>query len=734
MDVKHFSYNVAALALLMGAVACNNVDDALSEKERDFSNNFTEQFGSIDPEQDWNLFATRPFSFGVGGSGDEEYDIAVCDSNPALATQAHRLLETKARGNSTVSLTVNCDKNLTVLYVLRTDSKGVQVTTPAYLQDGTFEGFFYADGVLQTNRSRGIKMDNDPFTFYDTQDYYKTAIPSGASEACYGTQWNDENALQSVSAFALKNDNKEYKYHFWTGQRDFYVSGKNVTFTSDGGSYVNQARIYVLPGASLNFNMSSAINDLEIYVCEGAVVNYNANELKKQTGGGRIFNHGTLNFKQSINVGTDAVVYNEGDMTFEQGLNMTPGDAHPGFVYNYGTLDVKGDLTTSAKSSNIYNEGQFHISGNQRITQAECWLVNAGHYTIDKDFLFSASNSSVYDYCSLVVKGTTIWADGSMTMMPQSFMKTANLKVKNLQAAMKANSTFVVENQAEFYVMQQSLKQGFAAEGENALVLLKGNTYLKTEELFCQWGNTWTSGASSKALLAHQLSFLGTAKYSIENLVKESPAWGLSNHADAFYAESGTQAVEMSSIQLKEPTDEDCGASHDQDPGGQDTEDPVYTIAFEDLGTTDDFDFNDIVLFVTTHKDNTATVQLVGNGGSLETGVYYKNQHLFTAEGNMHTTYEVMAAADVQLSDGWTPQGLLHNFSIKVRGNDSGTIYSHTDKGRAPQALLIPGKWAWPTERTNIREAYPRFVDWAQNKDANTDWYTNASGPVVVIP
>ena len=730
MNKRIWSYDLAVLALLCGAVSCNNVDDSYSEKEKDFSNNFTAQFGNIDPEQDWNLFATRTLSFGVGGSSDEIYNIAVCDSNPVLSAEAHRLVETTAKGNSTVSLNINCDKNLSVLYVLRTDSKGVQVTTPAYLQNDKYEGFFYSDE--STAQRRSMKIEDDPFTFYDTQNYYKTSIPSGASETRYGHNWgSDENPQQEISVFALKDDGQEYKYHFWKGQRDFYVSGKNVTFTSDNSSFVNQARIYVLPGASLTFNMSSAINNLEIYISEGATVNYNANELKKQDGGGKIFNHGTINFKQGINVGTDAVVYNEGSMTFEQGLTMAPGDAHPGFVYNYGTTEVKGDLTTGAKSSNIYNEGTFHVTGSQKITQADCWVLNAGHYTIDKDFMFSASNGSVYDFCSLVVKGTTIWADGSMTMMPKSFMKTQNLKVKNFQTVMKENSTFIVENQSEFYVMQQSLMQGFKAEGDNTLVLLKGNTYLKTAELFCEWGRTWDSGSSSKALLAHQLSFLGNAKYSIENLVKEAPSWGNSNHEQAFYAEEGSQAVAMSSITVKEPTDEDCGASHNQGGGGQETKDPVYTIAFEDLGTTDDFDFNDIVLFVTTHSDNTATVELVGNGGTLETGIYYKTQRLVTAVGNMHTNYELMASTDIKLTDGWTPQGLLQNFSIRVKGNDSGTIYSHTEKGRAPQALLVPGKWAWPQERVNIRDAYPRFVDWTQDKEANTDWYATPAGDVV---
>ena len=42
-----------------------------------------------------------------------------------------------------------------------------------------------------------------------------------------------------------------------------------------------------------------------------------------------------------------------------------------------------------------------------------------------------------------------------------------------------------------------------------------------------------------------------------------------------------------------------------------------------------------------------------------------------------------------------------------------------------PHGIVIPGKWAWPTETTCIKDAYPKFVDWAKDiTDADAkDWY-----------
>ncbi|MEG1586864.1 MAG: LruC domain-containing protein [Bacteroidales bacterium] len=43
-------------------------------------------------------------------------------------------------------------------------------------------------------------------------------------------------------------------------------------------------------------------------------------------------------------------------------------------------------------------------------------------------------------------------------------------------------------------------------------------------------------------------------------------------------------------------------------------------------------------------------------------------------------------------------------------------------------ALILPGKFAYPTEGVNIRKAYPQFEEWVQsNKQSAQDWYLNPS-------
>ena len=59
-----------------------------------------------------------------------------------------------------------------------------------------------------------------------------------------------------------------------------------------------------------------------------------------------------------------------------------------------------------------------------------------------------------------------------------------------------------------------------------------------------------------------------------------------------------------------------------------------------------------------------------------------------------------------------------------VYNNDYYAIHIAT-KGQDPHGIVIPEKWEWPTETTCIKDAYPKFVDWAKDiTDADAkDWY-----------
>ncbi len=191
-----------------------------------------------------------------------------------------------------------------------------------------------------------------------------------------------------------------------------------------------------------------------------------------------------------------------------------------------------------------------------------------------------------------------------------------------------------------------------------------------------------------------------------------------------------------------------------------------WLVACEDLGNTDDFDFNDIV-FRVYHLGGTdyLTIVPVAAGGTLQAWLCYGegendctelsnewHQHFYDQSNNIIKDYTTMIntyAANQSnkivpirvtgLPNNWSmkaftqdPNAQDGNFFIKVKRND-GTMYSVTapQNGKAPQMLILKSDWQWPTERTRITTAYSGFGEWGENY-INSSWAdTPAEGTTI---
>ncbi|MBR3093324.1 MAG: LruC domain-containing protein [Bacteroidaceae bacterium] len=188
------------------------------------------------------------------------------------------------------------------------------------------------------------------------------------------------------------------------------------------------------------------------------------------------------------------------------------------------------------------------------------------------------------------------------------------------------------------------------------------------------------------------------------------------------------------------------------------------TIAFEDLGSTDDFDFNDAVIrvdYVTGTGEADVTLMAVGASFSLK--LYY------AASGNDLTPlfegrelHDVMGHLYKLINTNWTnplgngPEGVdnVKFVTTKIRvpqdfyiGEDgapfvlevNGTkgevrIASFSQYGEAPQVLVL-GKfynnhrtyhYRWPKERHNILDAHPTIAYW-MNEPTDVSWLANVN-------
>jgi hypothetical protein len=172
----------------------------------------------------------------------------------------------------------------------------------------------------------------------------------------------------------------------------------------------------------------------------------------------------------------------------------------------------------------------------------------------------------------------------------------------------------------------------------------------------------------------------------------------------------------------------------------------VWTYAWEDT-EKGDYDLNDCVIRVSENQEDPSLldVTLLALGAHYDLKVYFAANNEDVFGGELHSLLGVQQGTMINTSKkdidpitvtrqkpaGFDFQTNAFKLEVKLHADDAPvnglTSYEVTlpTKGQDPHAIAIPENWAWPTERTSIIAAYPRFRDWAQdvtNTEAQ-DWY-----------
>lgn len=148
----------------------------------------------------------------------------------------------------------------------------------------------------------------------------------------------------------------------------------------------------------------------------------------------------------------------------------------------------------------------------------------------------------------------------------------------------------------------------------------------------------------------------------------------------------------------------------------------AFRIIAEDLGSTDDFDFNDVVFDVALRYDETVvTLQAAGGTLPLYIKVGDKSREVHELFGVTTSTmvntggvskapvvFRLPAVSDVK------------DVVIEVESQDAGLYSLKADCGKAPKKICVPATYQWTKERESIETAYPKFSDWVGDKEI--DW------------
>lgn len=176
-----------------------------------------------------------------------------------------------------------------------------------------------------------------------------------------------------------------------------------------------------------------------------------------------------------------------------------------------------------------------------------------------------------------------------------------------------------------------------------------------------------------------------------------------------------------------------------------------WILAAEDLGNTDDFDFNDMVVKV-KHMSGKAYVDVtaLAAGGTLPAYLYYGNTQVgdefhtwfgtdVPSTEMVNTTVVNKEGATVRVTTGtdfsMTNYGGVDQMGgfkfIVERTDGTSTEITAPKNGTAPQMMCLPETWQWPKERVNISTAYPQFGEWGANY-TNTTWINSVDASKVL--
>ena len=739
-----FSKAISMMAMGLVVASCGNdsieYDPTLTQaqEEAKSAQSFVQKIMNgqgIDSEQNFNTAVAAKVDVNIQLT-DESCNVYLFTEDP-LSVEAPAYLAKAANVNSDVTLHFAKPQNCNTLYAAAyTNNGGVRVAAFDMKDTEGNVTIKAASDNSQTaskpNRERRKAAAAFAFPAAPADADFVTAVPADVKPYKEVGQWGYPSGVSYV-------DETVSEVNIWgnwdgtkTSGGTLYIKGRfaptKFYIAPNSNIYLCEGAEFILPeGGNGSENLQGGCN---FYIPSGAKIVTSGHLVLNN--GLRIYNRGSIEAAK-VSVNNTSVLYNEGELKDNGELSVENSNS---VIVNDGTITATRLHT--AGSGHVQNNYLMTISGNTDIDSNNNTWVNNGTYTTE-NFFYTAGSCDVINNCRLTVNelfkinlGDTdangFRNDTGAGVVTKSFLMEgpayihqgagAIFKVEE-DATMKATKAYygIYGPDNGDYAVFQAKNIIAGAENQGYLVTYGGRLGVASDTHFAQ-------------------GYSGTYPYYEQgaNVVMASTQTGLS--------------AELVKIDATE-----CSPGYN---GG--VTPPVPTpsycyYAYEDLGTYDDFDFNDVVLRVSSPDENgTSTIELLATGGTLETYVRLNGVQIGgevhaelgkpdvdnDGEYTMinHQTVDTSLFKVIGKAENVTDPSDLPLTILVKKTNGISTEVGAKDKGKAPLMLRASGneegKWFWATERTNINDAYELFPTWAGNHALATDWYLTPTDGAVV--
>lgn len=388
----------------------------------------------------------------------------------------------------------------------------------------------------------------------------------------------------------------------------------------------------------------------------------------------------------------------------------------------FATADVMGTITTAQRSGtawtgSLVHNFQFYNNGNDgKVTVYPIYRnSNPYEYHVFGIYYHGENNEKIYKpiyssedgedllYNGVAISGSNAWDDSVWEQKGPG-----NIQSRGFEVTLKNTSFgFYVDVYQKTVYGDAKLYTWHSVAADDADYMgnwigKMGHSHIKMYNQLPYW--PWFLSDIDKMIC-------------VESRIYQGPMWN-----DLYFA-----------VDVNEPSDIT-------------TENPQeYILAVEDLGSNDDYDFNDVVFSVSHVAGQTkAQVTALAAGGTLPVQLYRdgkaidgefhswfegenaavggKYPMINTTSGQAYVagkTVEITVPSDFRLEtkQNEVPMG---GFKVMVNGDEKMEITA-PQKGAAPQMICVPTSWRWMQERKSIDLGYTLFGDYGSGY-VTADW------------
>lgn len=438
---------------------------------------------------------------------------------------------------------------------------------------------------------------------------------------------------------------------------------------------------------------------------------------------------------------------NDGSITMQDLYYSKSGELE--YSYNY----VEGGITKTKYIRCYYSGGASDGEACQGLHKDEGYIVHIVKESeeVKDEWGNSYSVGDCYHSYEYVTETSGDWSKANQ----QAYMQGENTTIRTRGIKYKLNKgtlygfyikvghygTNLVENPFYDYVVFSHSERNRTYVDPNKHTDSKWDTTKDVNYLIREspWTDTswWTEqGLDDKDAYAY--SSWGTAKME----GKTYTLFGFEDCGHGFYQD----ACDLNDIMFLFAAGEQPSNVKIEEP--EEPDEPLpWTLAVEDLGESDDYDFNDLVLEIThVAGTNKATVKALAAGGIMPIYVKYGDELIAETHVNQwlgsddHTVMINTGAGatgthstpiPITVGENEDIEAIIAKFTIVVKTGEGEkeetaveiTKTNYGEVGTTPLMLLLDHDWEWPQERVSIEAAYPKFTEWVGTPEV--DWISS---------